>query len=131
MKNSEVLPTSSNLLHQVAEENISNGSLEKKIGNEEVTVPGVVKKKKLKERMKEYYQQNQMKINFVAVWVLYIIGVLWIFGGFPLVSISTGELKCRGLFIDEKAIITNIANIAQYPYFKIKSINYNLSKISQ
>jgi hypothetical protein len=88
-------------------------------------------KKKLKERMKEYYQQNQMKINFVAVWVLYIIGVLWIFGGFPLVSISTGELKCRGLFIDEKAIITNIANIAQYPYFKIKSINYNLSKISQ
>lgn len=37
-------------------------------------------------------------------WILYVFGIFWIFL-FPRISISTGELKCRGTYFSENALL--------------------------
>jgi hypothetical protein len=50
-------------------------------------------------------------------WLLfpYMIGLLWLLLH-PIVSVTTGELKCRGFFVDEKALLHSTYYSAPYPF---------------
>jgi hypothetical protein len=76
------------------------------------------------EKKVGFWLRNSDRILYWSTWILYFIGVAWIFVGFPLVSVSTNELKSRGLFIDEKAIITSVQTVSQYLYLT-NLVNHN------
>jgi hypothetical protein len=54
-------------------------------------------------------------------WLLfpYIIGLLWLLLH-PIVSVTTGELKCRGFFVDEKALLHSTYYSAPYPVDQLR-----------
>lgn len=54
-------------------------------------------------------------------WLLlpYVIGLLWLLLH-PIVSVATGELKCRGLFVDEKALLHSTYFSAPYPFDQLQ-----------
>jgi hypothetical protein len=66
----------------------------------------------------------------IALWpwmvLAYSLGIIW-FGLHPLVSIMTGELKCRGHFIDEKALLNNY--FTTRPYNNIATLQSNRDSI--
>ena len=49
----------------------------------------------------------------------YFLGILWFFLH-PLLTVTTGELKCRGAYIDENAFLTG-GNYPTKPYYKSSS----------
>ncbi len=51
-----------------------------------------------------YVLRHQVKMSFL----LFLLGILWVFL-FPLVCITTGELKCRGTYFSENALMAGQA----------------------
>jgi hypothetical protein len=76
------------------------------------------------EKKVSFWSRNSDRMLYWSTWILYFVGVAWIFIGFPLVSVSTNELKSRGLFIDEKAIMTSVQTGSQYLYLT-NLVNHN------
>ncbi|KAL7517507.1 hypothetical protein ACHAWX_002425 [Stephanocyclus meneghinianus] len=56
----------------------------------------------------------------------YLIGLLWT-SLHPLVSIVTGELKCRGIYIDENGLDVHRHRVDSYPMERFKRVEDNLS----
>ena len=57
---------------------------------------------------------KRRKVRTVHLIVPYVIGIVW-FLLHPIVSVVTGELKCRGSFIDESALEPGNLRVAPYP----------------
>lgn len=65
---------------------------------------------------KSTFNLQKLQINdFLVAVVLFVMGLLW-WILFPVVSISTGELKARSIFVDENAILVNSMNLRQKDY---------------
>lgn len=57
--------------------------------------------------------------------VVFLVVISWVFIGFPLVNISSGELKPRGLFVDENAINMHSTIYALIPPYVSPSNNFS------
>lgn len=62
-------------------------------------------------------------------WLLlpYIVGLLWL-SLHPIVSIMTGELKCRGFFVDEKAMLQSSYFSTPYPFDQLQRYYSNTNE---
>ena len=58
--------------------------------------------------------KRSRKVRTVHLIIPYAIGIVW-FLLHPIVSVVTGELKCRGSFIDESALEPGNLRVAPYP----------------
>lgn len=56
---------------------------------------------------------------YVAL-IFYVVAIFWVLS-FPLVNVSTGELKPRGLFVDENSLLVNSALPGQFKVTEIRS----------
>lgn len=69
------------------------------------------------DESKEAIHDTEVNCDWVTPtkWLLfpYIIGVVWLCLH-PIVSITTGEFKCRGYYVDEKALLQNSYTLPSY-----------------
>lgn len=54
-------------------------------------------------------------------WIPYAVGLLW-FCLHPMVSVMTGELKCRGAFVDERGLLNNYFSPSSYDLSEYENI---------
>jgi hypothetical protein len=74
-----------------------------------------------KARFKRQIRQSILPLSFTLP---YIIGLIWTVSH-PLVSVITGELKCRGSYIDEHGLDVHRHRVAAYP--TVRHINAAVS----
>ena len=63
--------------------------------------------------------KRRRKVRTVHLVIPFAIGIVW-FLLHPIVSVVTGELKCRGSFIDESALEPGNLRVAPYPTDRTK-----------
>lgn len=68
-----------------------------------------------------------MKFNFlISCYFILILSYIWIFL-FPLISITTNELKLRQLYVDEHSLLTTSISITNYTYYNNNNMTHSIT----